>query len=171
MIRLATIVISLLVFGAAYAQAPPPPAVPAPSRPGPPQKGNKPVQGDAAIPFKLAGARSGVQQPRFAMAKDEKSLASLLKEHNPHGEFDTKAVDFKKYDVVAYFVGSKPTGGYSVELSGVDRTKDGATVKFRLMKPGKGSVVTQAFTSPFIIQAVEKLPARVKHTVVEQERT
>jgi hypothetical protein len=143
------------------------------------QKGKKPVQGDTSKPaaapsFKLEGARSGVRTARFALVRDQKALTSLLKEHNPVGEFDTKGIDFKKHDVVAYFAGSKPTGGFSVELLGVDRAKESgkesATVKFRLMKPGKGSMVIQAFTSPFLIQSVEKLPAKVTHTVTEQER-
>jgi hypothetical protein len=121
-------------------------------------------------PLKIAGARSQIQKERFAVIRDEKALAALLKEHSPAGEWDTRSVDFSKQTVIAYFGGSKPTGGFSVELVGVDRKKESAAVKLRLWKPGKGSIVTQAFTQPFLIQSVEKLPAKVTHAVTEEER-
>jgi hypothetical protein len=140
------------------------------------QKGKAPVDGNssdaaAAPTLKIAGVRSGIQKERFAVVRDEKALDALLKDHNPYADFDRKALDFKKHTVVGYFAGSKPTGGFTVEIIGVDRKKEGATVKVRLWKPGKGMFVTEALTSPFVIQAVEKLPARVTHKVTEQERT
>ena len=136
------------------------------------QKGKSALQGDAVNtgPFKLAGPSSGIRKERFVWVRNGKALADLLKEHNPYGEFHTSSIDFKKYDVVGYFAGTKPTGGFSVEFVGVNRQKDGAVIKFCLIKPGRGSMVTQALTSPFLIQAVDKLPQHVSHTVTEQER-
>ena len=121
-------------------------------------------------PLKLSGIRSAIQKERFAVIWNPQALDELLREHNPHAQVNLEPIDWEKYTVVAYFAGSKPTGGFTVELIGVDRKKDSAVVKLRLMKPGKGSIVTQMLTQPFIIQAVEKLPAKVTHTVTEQER-
>jgi hypothetical protein len=143
-----------------------------PQADGSSQKGRAAVEAEQEAParFKLAGLRSGIQKERFSLMRDEKALTALLKEHNRFGEFNTKGIDFKKQTVIGYFAGSKPTGGYIVELIGIDRKKEGATVRIRLLKPGKGSMVTQAFTAPFVIEAVEKLPAKVVHTVTEEER-
>jgi hypothetical protein len=102
--------------------------------------------------------------------RDEKALLDLLKEHNPAAEVDLKKIDFKKHTLIAYFAGAKPTGGYSVELAGIERKKETAVVKIRVLKPGKGTMVIQAFTSPWLIEAVERLPAKVTHTVSEEER-
>jgi hypothetical protein len=130
------------------------------------------VAGRAHSPaLKLAGPRSGIQKARFVIIRDKKALEALLKEHNPHAEVDLKALDFTKHSVIAYFAGTKPTGGFGVELIGVERQKDSANVKIRLLKPGKGSMVIQILTAPFLIESVDRLPSHVTHTVVEQERT
>ena len=138
------------------------------------RKGGAPVEREASAPdqkpWKVAGVRSGIRQERFVVVRDMKALEALLKEHNPAQPTDSAGIDFKKQTVVAFFAGSKPTGGYTVEVTGVDRKTDSATVKVRLWKPGPGAMVTQAFTSPFVIEAVDKLPAKVSHKVTVQER-
>jgi hypothetical protein len=130
---------------------------------------NTPAQ-EQPKPLKLSGIRSAIRKERFAILRNPQALDELLREHNPHAQMNLEPIDWEKYTVVAYFAGIKPTGGFTVELIGVDRKKESAVVKVRLMTPGKGSIVTQMLTQPFVIQAVEKLPAKVTHTVTEQER-
>jgi hypothetical protein len=118
----------------------------------------------------LTGARSGIQQPRNVVVRDAKAFAALWKQHQVAGTAPFPSVDFKKHDVVAVFAGSKPTGGYTVEIGEVKRAKEAATVAVVLLKPGPGSMVTQAFTSPFAMRAVPKLPKNVKFEVTEKAR-
>jgi hypothetical protein len=134
------------------------------------QSGQPGSETTANGPFDISGATSGVRQPRNVAVKDTKAFAALWKLHQPEGLKPMPTVDFKKYDVVAVFAGSKTTGGYSVEIKDVKRTKESATVNAVLLKPAPGAMVFQAFTSPFAMKAVPKLPKAVKFEVTEKTR-
>lgn len=60
-------------------------------------------------------------------------------------------IDFGKTSVIVVFAGEKPTGGYKLEVRSVTRTSDGKTLIVDVLEkaPGKGAIVTQAFTSPY----------------------
>jgi len=118
-------------------------------------------------PFPVSGAFSGIRQPKQIVARDKKSFDELWKQHQPQGNSTAPTVDFKTCDVVAVFVGSKNTGGYSVEIGPIERKGKAATVQVTITKPGPGGMVIQAFTYPFAIVAVPKLPADVKFVVKE----
>jgi hypothetical protein len=123
-------------------------------------------------PFTLSGHRSGIVKPRQVIVRDAKAFATLWKEHTTGIAIPPPLpkVDFQKNDVVAVFMGSKPTGGYSVEIGDIRHEKKGATITVTLLKPGPGSIVTQAFTYPFAMRAVPKLPKTVKFAITEKVR-
>ncbi|HXG23114.1 MAG TPA: protease complex subunit PrcB family protein [Chthonomonadales bacterium] len=123
-------------------------------------------------PFSLSGQRSSILKPRQVVVRDVKAFAALWKEHTAGVTVPASLpkVDFKKFDVVAVFLGSKPTGGYSVEIGDVRRDRKGATIPVTIHKPGPGSIVTQAFTYPFAMRAVPKLPKAVKFAITEKAR-
>jgi len=124
-------------------------------------------------PFSLTGGRSGIRQSRNVVVRDEKSFAALWAEHAKlyDGTVPPEPkVDFKKMDVVAVFLGPIPTGGHTVELGDVKKTGKKAVVAATHLKPGPGTMVTQAFTSPFAMRAVPKLPTTVTFDIVEKER-
>jgi hypothetical protein len=66
------------------------------------------------------------------------------------------AVDFRKDMVVAVFLGSRPTAGYSVEI--VDTRPDGASliVQYRETRPAPGGIAAQVLTSPYHIVALPR---------------
>jgi hypothetical protein len=121
-------------------------------------------------PLDQKGAFCGIRLPRNIIVRDTATWQKLWKEHLGGRELPLPTVDFKKHDVVAVYAGSKNTGGYAIEITEIKRGKADAEVLAVLTKPGKGSIVTQAFTSPFALRAVPKLPAKVKFTVTEKER-
>lgn len=128
---------------------------------------------DKQEPFALAGARSQIRTPRNVVVRDEKAFAALWAEHAK--QFDGTVpplpkVDFKKYDVFAVFLGSIPTGGHSIDIGDIKRDGKKAVVKATHLKPGPGMIVTQAFTSPFAMKAVPKLPPAVAFDVITTER-
>jgi hypothetical protein len=49
---------------------------------------------------------------------------------------------------VSIFAGEKPTGGYSVEVTGVDRRGGTCTVRYKIEPPPADAMVTQALTYP-----------------------
>lgn len=120
--------------------------------------------------WETKGSRSGVKQPKQAVVRDAKAFQALWKEHTSATEQPLPTVDFKKYDVVAVFAGSKSTGGYEVAIEGVTVKGKVAVVQATLYKPAPGAMTTQAFTAPYAFRAVPKLPARTTFLVTEKVR-
>jgi len=50
--------------------------------------------------------------------------------------------------LVSIYAGQKPTGGYAVEISGVDRQGHTCIVRYRIDAPASDAIVTQALTYP-----------------------
>lgn len=67
-------------------------------------------------------------------------------------------VDFSKSCLIGVFAGERRTGGYSLAIQAVTRKPDGKTllVDVRESGPAKGKMVTQAFTSPYVIVRVPR---------------
>jgi hypothetical protein len=85
-------------------------------------------------------ARSGCcPQPR--------DWEALWKSHAP-GQ-TPPPVDFKTRFVAAAFLGSRPTGGFSVQITGTRIAAGTLIIEFVDRERGPGDIVTQALTSPF----------------------
>jgi hypothetical protein len=119
-------------------------------------------------PLDLTGAFSRIHAPRQVVARTGEQFSKLWREHMGGAMgVPQPAVDFKKHDVVAVFAGSKNTGGYSVTIDSVKIDGRTATIYVTIHKPGPGMMVTQAFTYPFAMKAVGKLPPTVKFKLTE----
>jgi hypothetical protein len=70
----------------------------------------------------------------------------------PDVSFDTRAV------VVAY-QGQMPTGGHSVEVTGIKRTGTVLAVTVSERRPASGSLTTQVITSPFVAVSIPRPPS------------
>ncbi|HEX8337353.1 MAG TPA: DUF885 family protein [Pyrinomonadaceae bacterium] len=70
----------------------------------------------------------------------------------PDVSFDTRAV------VVAY-QGQQRTGGYSVEITGINRTGTVLAVTVSERRPASGSLTTQALTSPYVAVSIPRPPS------------
>ncbi len=57
-------------------------------------------------------------------------------------------VDFGREMVVGVFLGTRPTGGYSVEVATIEPKGSETVVTYRVEEPGRDALVTQALTSP-----------------------
>lgn len=109
-------------------------------------------------PVEIRTIRSGAyaaakpDAPQSATASDDASYRRLWSSMIGGGEIP--AVDFASESVVFLLAGSKPTGGWSVEARGA--TLDGETlvVDAPIKAPPPDAIVTQAFTSPFAVVAV-----------------
>ena len=69
--------------------------------------------------------------------------------------------------VAALFAGSRPTGGYHVRIERVTAEDDRLRVRYRVLGPDPGLIVTQALTSPYVVllvdgafSTIEALPLR-----------
>lgn len=98
------------------------------------------------------GSQSNIDAPRQAVARTQAEWTALWKAH----DFDkpVPAVDFSREMVVAVFMGSRPTAGYSVEITSVDERRSATVVSYRETMPARGAIAAQVITFPFHIVAV-----------------
>src|SRR5262245_25034990 len=106
------------------------------------------------------GMMSNVDSKREVVARTDQEFAALWKSHN----FDKPApkVDFSKEMVVAVFMGSRPTGGYAVEIVNASVRNGALVVGYRETSPGPGTITAQILTSPYHIAAVATRSGDVK---------
>lgn len=67
------------------------------------------------------------------------------------GDGPAPEADFSKGVAVFLLAGSRPTGGWSIVPEGVDVEDGKAVIRARIQGPGRGSIVTQALTSPYAV--------------------
>ena len=99
-----------------------------------------------------AFAASQTERPEAVFAKSADELRRVWGESVGSGA--APEADFATESVVILLAGSKPTGGYSVEPRGVRLEGRTLVVDAEIKSPPPGSIVTQAFTSPFAAIAV-----------------
>ena len=107
-----------------------------------------------AVTTVARGSMSAITEPREVVVRSSAEWNALWKEHGSTQPLP--AVDFSKELVAAVFLGSRPTGGFSVEVVGARVEGDALVFEYVEQRPGRDSIVTQVLTSPFHIV---KLPA------------
>ena len=87
--------------------------------------------------------------------KDLDKLYSLL-----HGRADdAPKIDFKRKKVIAVCAGCFNTGGYGIRLHSAVYTKDGLETVFAISAPEPAQIVTQAFTTPYLMISIDVSPS------------
>jgi hypothetical protein len=111
------------------------------------------------------GSLSNIDAASKVVVRSAAEWAKLWKTHN----FDKPEarVDFEKEMVVGVFMGSRPTGGYSVEIVSLT-DKDGTlVVNYRESSPRPGAMTTQVLTFPYHLIATAKRNGEVKFEKVQ----
>ncbi len=65
-------------------------------------------------------------------------------------------VDLRERTVIAVFMGMRPTGGYSVEITDTEEKDGQLLVYVSLKSPGENCINIQAFTYPYQIVSIKK---------------
>lgn len=95
---------------------------------------------------------------------DLDKLYSLL-----HGRADdSPKIDFKRKKVIAVCAGRFNTGGYGIRLHSAVYTKDGLETVFAISAPSPSQMVTQAFTTPYLIIGIDTHPSERVSVAVRQ---
>ncbi|ADI15455.1 protease complex subunit PrcB family protein [Truepera radiovictrix] len=63
-------------------------------------------------------------------------------------------VDFSQGGVAAAFLGTRPTGGYSVDVRAVREEGSAVVVELVITEPAPGALTTQALTHPWVMVAI-----------------
>jgi len=92
------------------------------------------------------GTQSQIEEPREVTIRSMADWRALWNEHAPAAP--VPVVDFKREMVVGVFLGTRPTGGYAVEITSLDATRNELTVSYRVDEPARDAMVVQALTAP-----------------------
>ena len=118
--------------------------------------------GPASIPVRVIdrGAASLIEEARTTVASSQAQFAALWREHTRSQPLP--AVDFSRETVIAIFLGTRNTAGYSVDIVGVSRGTSAVTVGYRERTPAADSVTAQVLTFPFVIAAIPRADGPVR---------
>lgn len=105
------------------------------------------------------GYYSGHFNPAYHVINGIDELADVWKKHTEivFPEPLPPDVDFSKTTIIAVFMGQFSTGGYGIEVKEIIDTGLSVVVKVEKSYPGKGCVVTLAFSQPYHIVKVDKI--------------
>jgi hypothetical protein len=92
------------------------------------------------------GAMSNIEEPRQVVVRTDAEWQALWKQH---GRAAMPAVDFTQSTVVAVFLGTRPTAGFSVAITAVKTEGARTVVEYRERAPSRDAFVGQVLTSPF----------------------
>jgi len=123
------------------------------------------LQAPAAIRSIDKGLDSQMDAARQATARTAAEWEALWRLHG--GERTRPPVDFGKEIVVAVFMGSRPSAGFSVEIVGTRVDGPALVVQYRETRPAADAFVAQVLTMPYHIAAV---PRRAGVTDVRFEK-
>lgn len=110
------------------------------------------------------GSNSGVAERKAVLLTDESGWKSNWAQASARQvpAPEAPALDFSQQSVVAVYMGEQRTGGYSIEITGVELVNGTLKVTVKQSRPAPGAIVTQALTQPFHMVRIPKVPAGTK---------
>lgn len=109
---------------------------------------------------------SMVDEPKQAVARTAAEFAALWKLNA--GDKPVPAVDFGSRMVVAIFLGSRNSAGYSAEIVRTRQSDGKLVVEWQERKPGRDEVSAQIITTPALIATIPSFGGEVTFEKVER---
>jgi len=118
------------------------------------------ANGGQALPIRSLkkGAFSGIREVKQEVVKSADAWEKLWKQHSTAAGMTDKipAVDFSKEMVIVATMGTKRTGGYTIEIVGVETQDKTLKISIKKSSPPPDAMTIQALTAPFHFVAVPK---------------
>jgi hypothetical protein len=102
---------------------------------------------------------SNVEDAKQAVARTPAEWAALWRLHA--GDQPAPKIDFTKRTVVAVFLGTRPSAGYAVEVSGTKPAGKTLIVEWSEHTPKPGNVSAQVMTSPSHLVSIPKFDGEI----------
>ena len=124
----------------------------------------------AATPMKVnvlsRETMSLVDEPKQAVARSAAEWAALWRQHA--GDKPLPPVDFASRTVVAVFLGTRSSGGFAADITGVREANGVMVIEWQERRPGGGDVSAQVLTSPAVIASIPKFAGEITFEKVER---
>jgi hypothetical protein len=101
-------------------------------------------------------------QPREQRSEAGLAVINTEADWSRFTEDAAPGVDFRKHTVVAVFAGEKPTAGYSVRITKVEKEGDTCVVHHVVSGPPRDAMVAQVITYPYIVVRLDEKCTTVK---------
>jgi hypothetical protein len=110
-----------------------------------------------AVVKEWSGAYSAQETAKRVVVKDQKGWEEVWAGMNGNitPKPETPKIDFTRQMVLAVFMGTRNTGGYSVKITGIE-SNGKLKVKVKESSPPPGGMVTEALTAPYHVVVVAK---------------
>ena len=118
------------------------------------------AQVSGAVATVAQGPMSGVVDPREVVVRSSSEWEALWKSHA--GPQPAPAVDFSSNMVTAVFLGTRPTGGYRVEILSTHLENDALVIEYAERAPNADAIVAPVLTSPFHIVKLPRFSGQVR---------
>lgn len=79
-------------------------------------------------------------------------------------------IDFRRDMLIIVGLGTRPSGGYAVQIAGIALAGGALTVAVREVAPGAGCIATMALTAPITVVRLERLDAEIEFVETREER-
>jgi len=131
------------------------------------------INGAQPLPIRVLakGAFSGIREARQEVINDAEHWEKLWNQHATSAGSEEKipAVDFSKEMVIVAAMGTRRTGGYSIEIVRVEPGGKTLSIAVRKSSPPPGAITIQALTAPFHFVAVPKSDLKPRFVEVAPE--
>lgn len=121
---------------------------------------------ETIIPFEviLSGSYASVSVPKQVAVTNNDDYQKLMAEVYANLDQMPKIpdVDFTKYEVAAVFMGTKNTGGYTVNFDKLIKRNDAVTCAVFETSPGKNCINTEVLSQPYEIIKFPKADKKIK---------
>ncbi len=107
----------------------------------------------AVEPAEWYGVTATVRELRTVTARNQAGWAALWIRA---GQDPPVAFDPATNIAVGVFLGARPTGGFAAEIVSAEEQDGVLTIAWRELRPAPRAIVTQAFTSPWVIRLLPR---------------
>ena len=114
------------------------------------------------LPFKTieTGIQSGIENAREVVVRTPAEWKALCGQYADGRPCPT--IDFSTSTVVGVCLGTRPSAGYSVEITGVEREGDAIVVTYRERKPGPNEMSAQMITMPYVLVSIDRVTGPIR---------
>jgi hypothetical protein len=112
------------------------------------------------------GPMSNIEEARQAVVRTAAEWQALWKEHD--AQRAAPPVDFTQSIVVAVFLGTRPTAGFSVEITAMNTEGSRVVVEYRERRPPRDALAAQVLTAPFHIVRLARTTGSVEFRQIDR---
>lgn len=112
------------------------------------------------------GGHSSIETSREVVVRSAQEWTTLWQSHAPGRP--RPDIDFAKSMIVGVFLGTRPTGGFTVGITRIAREGDTLVVTYREHSPARSDIVTQMLTAPYVLVTTDRFAGSVRFVKTTQ---